>query len=148
MSFADSPKLEYSADGKPPETGRLRHRIVRPVIVLLVLAAVIVNVVIWVQGNTVNRLAGTDGVIQGQVLLPDGQPLADAEVFLMSAPVVISKTNANGEFTLKNVPTGEQTLLIGFNDRAEQVPINVTNEGATHAGPVTFTTPVSDDYWR
>jgi len=148
MSLVNSPKVEYAADGKPPERGAARRLVLRVALIVLLATAVGINVYVWIQGNVVNRLAGSDGVVQGQVLLPDGKPLANAEVFLDAAPQVIARTDADGYFVLKNIPTGEQTLLVGFEDRAVELELVVGQGSPTELGPIMYETPIGDDYWK
>lgn len=148
MSFVDSPRVEYDAEGTPPERGRYRRPFVRVLIIVLLVAAFGVNAVMWIQGNVVHRFTGTSGEIRGQVLIESGEPLADAEVYLATAPKVIAQTDAQGLFDLRNVPTGEQTLIVGYGDRAEEWPIQVSGERVTMVGELVYVTPISDDYWK
>ena len=148
MSFVDSPRIEYDVEGAPPERGRGRRLFLRVLIVALLLVAIIVNVFAWTEGNVINRLAGTNGEIQGQVLTASGEPLAGAQVFLDLAPGTIVLTDAQGFFDLRNVPTGQQTLIVGYNERGEEFLVQVSKESATQVGKVIFVTPIADDYWK
>lgn len=65
------------------------------------------------QRPTVNRVTQPIGAglaaISGQVLRLNGRPLANATLMMAGQ---IARTDTNGEFTLANVPTGEQVLVI------------------------------------
>jgi len=148
MSFADSPKVEYAADGKPPETGRVRRFAVRIAIIVLLLVTIGINVSVWMQGDVINQLAGTDGAVRGRVFTASGEPLADAEVFLADAPWTVARTDADGYFVLDKIPTGERTLIVGYGERGEEFTLVVNKGVTTQAGELVFVTPTADDYWE
>jgi hypothetical protein len=147
MTIVDSPNIEYSPDGKPPERGRIRKIVVRVALVVLLVAALAINLSVWNQYNVPAQIANADGAVQGQVLLAAGDPLADAEVFVAAAPLIIARTDSQGNFLLQNVPAGKHVLIVGYNSRGEDFAVTVFNGETTNIGPVTFATPVSDDWW-
>jgi TonB-linked SusC/RagA family outer membrane protein len=75
--------------------------------------------------------AGAQAVITGRVTTAAAQPLAGARVVIVGTSL-ITATNADGQFTLRNVPTGSQTVVrvlhVGF---AEQQRIVPTTAGQT-----------------
>ncbi|MBN1317496.1 MAG: carboxypeptidase regulatory-like domain-containing protein [Anaerolineales bacterium] len=147
MTLADSPKIEYTPDGKPPEKGTTKKIIVRVALIVLLVAALLINFTVWNQYNVPAQIANADGAIQGRVLLAAGDPLPDAEVFVANAPSVIARTDSQGNFLLQGVPAGQQMLIVGFNARGEEFPVTVLNGETTNVGPVTFATPIADDWW-
>lgn len=147
MTFADSPNIEYSPDGKPPEQGKTRKIIVRVTLIVLLLTAIVLNVSVWKLYNVPAQISNADGAIEGQVIIPAGAPLPDAEVFIVQAPSNITKTDSQGKFVLNGVPAGNQVLIVGYNQRGEEFPVSVLNGGTTDVGPVIFATAISDDWW-
>jgi hypothetical protein len=54
------------------------------------------------------RLSGGLGTVQGRVLDADGTPVAGAEV---GGGLSLTTTNAQGEFTLTDVPVGRREIV-------------------------------------
>jgi hypothetical protein len=146
MTFADSPNVEYTPDGKPPESGVTKKIIVRAALVILLIAALVINLSVWNQYNVPAQIAKADGAIQGQVMA-SGRPLVNAEAFIAGAPSNIALSDSEGNFLLQGVPAGNQVLIIGYNSRGVDFSVSVMNGETTDVGPVIFTTPISDDWW-
>ena len=62
----------------------------------------------------------TGGVVRGVVRRADSSPLGGAEVSLVADPGVVSVANANGEFHLARVPTGQIRLRVKLPDGVER----------------------------
>lgn len=67
---------------------------------------------------------GKLGSIVGQVISQTGQPLHNVEIWLESNPE-IKTTSRRGEFTLMNIPAGQQTLIFRFGQLETKVQVNV-----------------------
>lgn len=67
---------------------------------------------------------GQVGSIVGQVVSRTGQPLHNVEISLESNPE-IKTTSRRGEFTLMNIPAGNQTLIFRFGQLESKVQVNV-----------------------
>ena len=131
MSFTNSPKVAYSTDGKPPDRKNWRRILVRGGLVLFFLIVLGINLYAFFAGNVANRVANTDGQIQGLVQDEQGQPIADAEITLASYPSAIAQTDTNGRFDLLNVPTGAQYLLIVHQEIGQGFVVDVNSDGVT-----------------
>lgn len=84
--------------------------------------------------NTTNPLAnntlptditkGQLGSIVGRVISRSGAPLHNVEISLESDPS-LKTTSKRGDFTLMNVPVGQQNLIFKFGELTTKVPVNV-----------------------
>ena len=138
MSLVNSPKVEYSADGKPPDRKNWRRILIRGGLFALLIFGLGLNLYAIVAGNAINRIAGTDGRIQGVVQNQEGQPLADVEVTLASFPSVVAVTNAEGQFDLSNVPSGPQYLIVAREGIGQGFVIEVNANDPTLLDPLTY----------
>jgi hypothetical protein len=67
---------------------------------------------------------GQVGSVTGQVVSRTGQPLHNVEISLEINPE-IKTTSRRGEFTLMNIPAGNQTLIFKFGQLETKVQVNV-----------------------
>jgi hypothetical protein len=130
--------VEYSADGKPPDRKNWRRILIRGGLFALLIFGLGLNLYAIIAGNAINRLAGTDGRIQGMVLDEQGQPLADAEITLASYPTAVAQTDANGQFDLPNVPSGPQYLIVAHEGIGQGFVIEVNANDPTFLDPLTY----------
>jgi len=146
MSYVNSPKVQYTPDGRPPERKNWRRLVLRGGIVIIFVVALAVNLYAFQAGNLLNRLSGTDGVVQGVVVNAQGQPLAGATVSLASAPESQASSLPDGRFQLSNVPTGSQYLIVASEGVGQGYVITVQNDSATQVGPIVY--EAMPEVWR
>lgn len=138
MSFTNSPKVEYSTDGKPPDRKNWPRILIRGGLALLFFIILGMYVYTFFAGNVANRIANTDGQVEGVVQDEQGQPIADAEITLASYPEAIAQTDANGRFNLLNIPTGEQYLLVIHQEIGQGFVVNINSDGVTPLDPLIY----------
>lgn len=139
MDIVDSPRPEYTHDGKPQERpGNLT--IIRRVLIGGVLViSLILNIVLWSAGRP---LAADDpGVLQGTVVNADGIPVAGALVFLSGAPEQMVTTASNGTFLLENAPSGRQTLVVVRSEIGQTYAVELTENAVNKAGTLSHNAP-------
>jgi hypothetical protein len=124
MPLEDSPSVETVAHGipapQPPgmTPGRRRLWAAAGILGLVLIALVIANLG---RGNNLATLTGT-GSVSGQVVDENNRPV-QAEVILIGQKNAIP-TGPDGRFELKNVPSGLQSLVVGYQGTAREVPFN------------------------
>ncbi|NKQ35930.1 MAG: carboxypeptidase regulatory-like domain-containing protein [Chloroflexi bacterium] len=138
MSLVNSPKVEYSADGKPPDRKNWRRILIRGGLFALLIFGLGLNLYAIIAGNAINRIVGTDGRIQGVVLDEEGQPLAGAEITLASYPAAVAQTDANGRFDLSDIPSGVQYLIVVYDDIGQGFVVEVNEGGAALPDPLVY----------
>jgi hypothetical protein len=138
MSFVNSPKVEYSADGKPPDRKNWKRILIRSGLLALFIASIGLNLYAFVFSNAANRIAGTDGHIQGIVQDAQGRPIANAEITLASYPSVIIQTDSNGQFDMTNIPTGAQYLIVIHEGIGQGFVIEVAANTLTPLEPLVY----------
>lgn len=144
MSLVNSPKVKYDPHGAQ-ERIPVRVYLVRGANITLVITAIVLALVVWFGGDVVNRAFGRTGTVQGIVLDENGAPIANSEIFLIAAPDQMVRTDANGSFTLANVPTGMQELIVSTGRWGQEYRVSINERQMTQAGALTFLTPPADD---
>jgi len=138
MSYVNSPKVQYTPDGRPPERKNWRRLLLRGSIVIIFVAGLALNLYAFQAGNLFNRLSGTDGVVQGVVVNAQGQPLVGAVVTLASAPESQASSLPDGSFNLSNVPTGSQYLIVASGGVGQGYVVTVQGDSVTQVGPLVY----------
>ena len=138
MSYVNSPKVEYTPDGRPPERRDWRHLSIRLGILFIFILGLVLNLYAFKTGNLVNLVAGTNGVAQGIILDTEGHPISDATITLASAPEARANTQADGSFVLENVPTGDQYLIVVHNGVGEGFVVSIEQAGVTQIGTLNY----------
>lgn len=138
MSYVNSPKVQYTPDGRPPERRNWRHLIIRGGIFAIFILGLALNLYAFKTGNLLNLLAGTNGVVQGVVVDAQGQPLAEATITLAAAPETQAITLPDGSFSLSNVPTGSQYLIVASEGVGQGYVITIQANGATQVGTLGY----------
>jgi hypothetical protein len=141
MSFVNSPKIKYAADGKPREQLGCGSQIARALTILLVLIALALVLYPFVTTNLYSRIVQTDGTVRGTVVNSQKNPIANAEVFLVTAPNQIVKTDANGAFALDQVPSGKQVIIVVLNEIGQEYPVQIQSGTATQVGALAYIAP-------
>lgn len=90
MSYVNSPKVEYSPDGRPPERKDRRRQAIRLAILVVFFVSLGLNIYAFRASNLINRVVGTDGTVQGVVVDDQGNPIAQAEISLAAAPEALA----------------------------------------------------------
>jgi hypothetical protein len=132
MPTEDSPSIDLFENGIPsrlPVSNAGKQRSQRAIVVLLILAVILSGVKL-LQSNFID-LNGRGG-ITGQILDEHGQALA-ASIFTVSEAQV-AETDANGRFTLQNIPAGRQTVIVAVMSVGREYPITVRANTQTDLG--------------
>ncbi len=138
MSYVNSPKIEYSPDGRPPERKDRRRQAVRIAIFIILIISIGINIYAFRAGNLINRVAGTDGIVQGVVVDDQGNPIAQAEISLAAAPEALAITQPDGTFTLANIPTGDQYLIVVSQGVGQGYVITIQTDDVTQLGTISY----------
>ncbi|MBP6470955.1 MAG: carboxypeptidase regulatory-like domain-containing protein [Chloroflexi bacterium] len=138
MSYVNSPKIEYSPDGRPPERKDRRRQAVRIAIFIVLIISIGINIYAFRAANLINRVAGTDGIVQGVVVDDQGNPIAQAEISLAAAPEAQAITQADGTFTLANIPTGDQYLIVVSQGVGQGYVITIQTDNVTQLGTISY----------
>ncbi len=138
MSYVNSPKIEYTPDGRPPERRNWRRLSIRIGIFLIFVLALALNLYSFRAGNVLNWLAGTDGAVQGIVVDAQGQPIASAEITLASSPDARTSTQEDGSFNLTNIPTGDQYLIVAHQGIGQGYVVTIQANGLTQLGALSY----------
>lgn len=144
MSLVNSPKLNYQTGGAK-ERMPVRAYLVRGATITLVAIAIVLALLVWLAGDVVNTALGRTGTVSGIVLDESGQPLANAQIFLLEAPDRVAPSDAAGRFTLSHVPTGSRSLIVTVGSWGQEYPLTIARRIVTQAGTLTFLTPPLED---
>jgi len=137
MPFENSPSLDAYKNGMPerPRRSSTEHRRVWLVIaVLSVVVVLLLGVNLW-DAPAVTHLRGT-GTVTGQVVNERGDPI-QAEIFVLKT-ALDAQTDDQGYFTLKQVPAGEQILVIAYLGVGREVRTVVASDTVTDLGRIQF----------
>jgi hypothetical protein len=116
----------------PPSPWKKRARIA-----IIALAALVVILLLVQVGSTVmstTGIGGGSGVVTGQVLTDSGQPV-EAELIIEFTEVSVF-AGSDGRFELREVPSGPQILLVGYQGMGVEYPILVQSDQTTDVGVV------------
>lgn len=81
-----------------------RHNF-KPILALLMLLLLITAKPIFAQSNTISGVVSTSG---------DKVTLEGANVYLAGNTSIGTSTDKDGKFTIRNIPSGEQTLVVSY----------------------------------
>jgi hypothetical protein len=114
MASEDEPKLE-----KP------KKKLVRPttlVIAVLLVSLVGLGVLYLTKLSPSTRFAGV-GDVSGFIENTRNTPVS-AEIFVLNQNISTT-SGTDGQFTLSNVPGGDQTLIVAYQGMGKEVPVTV-----------------------
>ena len=118
-----------------PDAGRKKFR------VILLLTFIVVSLfgvaLLLKENRTLATLTGT-AVVQGRVVDEDGQPFI-GEIFILGTELK-TQTDANGNFELRRVPSGEQILIVADELIGRDFSIQVTTATTLEMGEIRFET--------
>lgn len=146
MSMEDYPSLETYKDGMPPklpDPSRKRRQIWYVIIGLSLLSLVLITVT-FVRSGNMALLAGT-GTIAGTVYDDRGQPIV-AEIYVFGTPLAGVSDQA-GRFTLRDVPAGEQVMVVGYRNVGREQTIKVVAGQVVEVGDVRFEAEDFENAW-
>ncbi len=138
MSYVNSPKVEYSPDGRPPERKDRRRQAIRLTILVVFFVSLGLNIYAFRASNLINRVVGTDGTVQGVVVDDQGNPIAQAEISLAAAPEALAITQPDRTFTLANIPTGDQYLIVVSQGVGQGYVITIQTNDVTQLGTISY----------
>jgi hypothetical protein len=75
-----------------------------------------------------------NGVLTGYVVNESQQPIR-AEIIVFDAGI-IEQADENGFFEIRNVPTGEQSIIVGYNQRGVELIAYINSGERTHLGTI------------
>jgi len=139
MSLDNSPSLKDFANGlpaSPPPDSVTRKRRLRLVIVVLAVVALLFGAVNFFSSSTGSILRGV-GSLQGRVTDGRDNPLAQAEIYWIPAGAS-TFTDADGSFTLNNVPAGENSLVAAYMGTGSEILVNLQPGQTVDVGTITI----------
>lgn len=131
MPVEDSPSLDLFKDGMParlPDPSG-RRRTVRVIIAVMVGLSLVLGLL------TLNR-NGAFATVTGTVYDDRGQPIV-AEVAVVGTDVV-GRSDRQGRFELRWVPSGPQILLVGYRRVGREYPLQLSSGQSYDLGELRF----------
>jgi hypothetical protein len=140
MQFDESPQLDQFKDGMPenapdPDIKRKKFRVL--LLTTFVVVALIGLTLALKETNTLAALTST-AVVRGRVVDANGMPF-NGEIFILGTDIR-TQTDANGNFELKRVPSGEQVLIVADELIGRDFSIQVTTATILEMGDIRFET--------
>jgi hypothetical protein len=136
MTFDQSPSLNEYKDGlsgkKRNEEQKKKIQSLLIILAGLILAAGIYN---FTQSETAASLLGK-GSLTGIVVDEKNQPL-EASIFVPGTDIQ-GQTNSDGEFTLENIPTNTESIVIGISGAGHEIPVSIQAGSLTNLGQIQF----------
>jgi len=132
----NSPSLEQYKQGipEPPPDPAIRRKKLRIAIGILAGLIIVLSLVYFVVQRSA-AAAANSGAVTGRVVLADGTPVL-AEVFLAGSEQVVN-TDADGRFTLANLPVGQHKIVVAFEYQGQEVAVDLSAGVLTDIGSVT-----------
>lgn len=139
MSFQDAPTLDKLPSVRLPGREELAKRQAQRrmwVLIGVFAAALIALIVInLVQSGALEAFKGK-GTVVGTVVDENNAPLR-AYVFILGTTLEV-ETDASGRFELRNVPEGQQEIIVGYLGAARAFPLWVQANTVNDMGTVQF----------
>ena len=140
MQFDESPNLEQFKDGIPdavpnPDAGRRKFRIV--LLITFIVVTLIGLALVLKETNTLAALTST-AVVRGHVVDENGLPFS-GEIFILGTDLK-TQTDANGNFELSRVPSGDQVLIVADQLIGRDFSIQVITATTLELGEIRFET--------
>ena len=140
MQFDESPNLDQFEDGMPehkntpdPQVRRRRFRII--LLITFIIVSLIGFALVLKENNTLATLTGT-AVVRGRVVDVSGLPF-NGQIFILGTDLK-TQTDANGNFELSRIPSGEQVLIVADKLIGRDFPIQVTTATMLEMGEIRF----------
>ena len=130
MSLDESPSLDQFQNGMPEKLPDPDSRVKKFRILLLIMAFVVALAgisVVLKNTRTLETLTAT-GLVRGRVVDQNGQPF-HGRIFILGTKLA-TQTDANGNFEISRVPSGEQRLIVADNliGRDFKIQVNIASE--------------------
>lgn len=112
MSLDNSPSFEDYPDGVPvklPDLNERRRQFQKIILFMVLVVALIGMLNLMKKARTLESLAGTGNVL-GRVVDQNGQPF-EGSIFILGTQLE-TETEADGSFSLEQVPSGKRTLVV------------------------------------
>ena len=77
------------------------------------------------------------GQVSGYAVDEKGDPLVDGVAFIIGYPDLV-EINLDGSFLLENIPQGQQSLALGYNEKAIEFIIQVYDGKTTNVGTLVY----------
>lgn len=140
MQFDESPNLDQFKDGMPENNTtpdpQMRHRRFRIILLVTFIIVTLIGVaLVFKENNTLATLTST-AIVRGRVVDISGQPF-NGEIFILGTDLN-TQTDANGNFELKRVPSGEQVLIIADDLIGRDFSIQITTATTLEMGEIRF----------
>jgi hypothetical protein len=140
MQFDESPNLDQFKDGMPentpdPHVGRRRFRVV--LLLTFIVVTLIGFALVLKENNTLATLTST-AIVRGRVVDESGLPFK-GQIFILGTDLK-TQTDANGNFELSRVPSGEQVLIVADKLIGRDFSIQVTTATTLEMGEIRFET--------
>jgi hypothetical protein len=137
MSFEKPPSLDNFQEILPEASKVLtprqkRVRILAAIVGILLLLLGGVN--LW-KSDLTSELRGT-GIVRGVVVDGQGQPFV-GNIYVTGTRLA-ARTNPDGSFELKNIPTGRQLIVVADSQSGREIPVIIVAGQTTEMGTVTF----------
>ena len=130
MPFDDSPSIDQIQNGMPENLPDPKAQIKKFRILLLVMTLIVALIgfsVVLKNTRTLETFTAT-GLVRGRAVDENGQPF-HGRIFILGTKLV-TQTDANGNFEISRVPSGEQTLIVADDliGRDFKIRVNIASE--------------------
>jgi hypothetical protein len=138
MQLDDSPSLDQFKNGMPEKTPNPNERVRKFRILLLVLALVVafIGLSAFLKNTRAIENITATGLVRGRVVDQNGQPF-HGSIFILGTRLA-TQTDVDGNFVLKNVPAGEQKLIVADELIGRDFAIHVTTASELQMGEIRF----------
>jgi len=129
--WAEAVRGREEAAGPPPLPPRPHSPLTRWAVSAALLLAVGAAATVALTQMMPGPPVPVTGTVRGVVVNAQGRPLADAWIFLASAPQLECRTQTDGSFELAEVPQGRQYVIVAVNKRGQEHRIWMSPAGDT-----------------
>jgi hypothetical protein len=137
MSFEESPSLDDYRGGlsDKPSTPTDRKKTVRLALLIFLSIVLLLTIANFFKSQTAGLLAGK-GSVEGRAVDENGDPFV-GDIFIVGVDMIIH-TTSDGYFFLKNIPSGDQSLVVADETSGQTYQIQVAPGQTTNVGEVKF----------
>lgn len=136
MTFDQSPSLNDYKDGlSGKKRNQERRKKIQRILVVLAGLILVFGIFNFTQSDTAAALLGK-GSLTGIVVNEKNQPL-EARIFVPGTDIQ-GQTNLDGEFTLENIPTNTESIVIGISGAGHEIPVRIQAGNLTNLGQIQF----------
>ena len=138
MSLDDSPSIDQFQDGMPEKLPdpNVKVRKFRTLLLIMTLIVALIGFsVVLKNTRTLETLTAT-GLVRGRVVDENGQPF-HGRIFILGTKLS-TQTDANGNFEISRVPSGEQTLIVADDQIGRDFKIQVNTASELQMSEIQF----------